>query len=225
MIRLPETKASFAPPSPLEHLCRDLIDGMHAASQPLTILRASLGSPDVARQSVEDLRKLLRQSSREVERLCVLFHYMQQFVTVQSMKADPEIEDLAGLLSHTLEGVDLLFAKAGVALTRKQAEEATPSVLVDSSRLEQALSAILLVALGVAQRGDEVLIETRTQGDIVEITVDSILAAPADLVADARLRLALAAANLRSQSANMTWSDKPFAVQITLPVANTPISA
>jgi hypothetical protein len=225
MIKDPNTNSPSASLSSVEALCGNLIDGMHAASQPLTILRASLGSPDVARQSVEELRKLLRQSSREVERLCVLFNYLQQFVVVESIKAEPEIQDLPSILSHALEGVDLLFDEAGIALTYRQTAEATPYVLVDSSRLEQALNGILLVVLSRAESGDEVLVQTRTPGDFVEILVESAIASPADMVTEARLRLALAAANLRSQSANMTWSDRPFAVQITLPVANTPISA
>ena len=215
----------MAPESSADALCSDLIDGMHAASQPLTILRASLGAPDVARQTVEELRKLLWHSSKEVERLCVLFNYLQDFVTVESIKAEPEIEDLSGLLSHTLEGVDLLFAEAGVALSCQRSEEATPYVLVDSSRLEQALCGILLVVLGRAVRGDEVVVRTSARGASVEIIVEAAHAAAAAIVTEARLSMALAAANLRSQSAHMTWKDNPFSVQITLPVADTPVSA
>jgi len=56
--------------------------------------------------------------------------------------------------------------------------------------------------------------------------VESALAGVAGtVVANARLSMALAAANLRSQGAHMTWKDNPFSVQITLPVADTPVSA
>lgn len=215
----------MAPESSSDVLCSNLIDGMHAASQPLTILRASLGSPDVARQPVEDLRKLVRRASKEVERLCVLFNYLQHFVTVESIKAEPEIQDLPGLLSHTLEGVDILFAEAGVTLTCQQSEEVTPRVLVDSSRLEQALHGILLVVLGRAERGDEVVVRTSAQGASVEIIVEATLAAAAVMVTEARLSMALAAANLCSQNAHMTWKDNPFSAQIRLLAADTPVSA
>jgi C4-dicarboxylate-specific signal transduction histidine kinase len=198
---------------------------MHAVSQPLTILRASLGTSHMVRHSVEDLRKLLRRSSREVERLCVLFNYLQQFVAVESTKAEPGVEELPGLLSHTIEGVDLLFANAGVALTFRPTEEATPCVLVDSSRLEQALCDILLVVLISADRGDNVVVSTVVRDSSVEILVEPVLPASADMIAETRLRMALAEANLRSQSAQMTWKENPLAVLITLPVADIPVSA
>lgn len=225
MNRLPKTQSPLAPRSSTDALCRDLIDGMHAASQPLTILRASLGSPDVARQPIKELRKLVRRSSQEVERLCILFNYLQQFVTVESIEAEREIQELPGLLRHAIEGVDVLFAEAGIALTCQQSKEPSPLVLVDSCRLEQALSGILLVVLGRAGRGDEVAVSTSTEDASVKIMVDATLADAAALVAETRLSMALAVANMHSQSAHMTWTHQPFAVQITLPVANTHKSA
>ncbi len=201
------------------------MDCMHAVSQPLTILRASLGSSHLVGGSVEDLRKLVRRSSKEVERLCLLFSYLQQFVAVESAKAEPEVEPLRGLLRHTLEGVDLLFAKAGVALICRQAEDAALYVRVDSSRVEQALCAILLVVLGSAGRGDNVVVSATARGAHVEIVVEPALAAAAAMMAETRLRMALAQANLRSQSASMTWNEDSLAVKISLPVAATPVSA
>jgi signal transduction histidine kinase len=206
-------------------LCRDLNDGIHAVSQPLTILRASLGSPDAAGQSAEDLRKLVRQSSREVERLCVLFSYLQQFVNTASIEAEVAIQALPGLLNHALEGVDLLFADAGVVLTYRQTEVPIPYVLVDSSRLEQAMCGVLLAALAQSERGSEVIVVSSLDGNFVTISVGTAMVPAGTIATETKLTMALAAANLRSQGANMTWSDRPLAAHITLPVADTSISA
>jgi hypothetical protein len=203
-----------------------VLEALHAVSQPLTILRAGLGLSEVTGLSVEDLRTIFRRSSKEVERLCVLFDYVQKFVEVESIESEPEIEDLSGLVKRALEGVNLLFAVAGVALTCQNDGEAIRSVLVDSSRVEQALAGILIVRLGQALRGDEVIVRIHGPGACIEVVVESALAGVAGtVVANARLSMALAAANLRSQGAHMTWKDNPFSVQITLPVADTPVSA
>jgi hypothetical protein len=211
--------------SATDALCKDLIQGLHAASQPLTILRASLGVSGMAEQSPEDMRRLLKQSEKEVDRLCQFFNYLQQFVVVESVKAEPEIENLPRLLMHTVEGVDLLFAEAGISLAIQRIEEFPPFVFLDSSRFEQALSTILLVALGRAARGDEVLVTNASSGDFIEISLRQALIGTTSMAADVRLSLALAAANLRSQGAELAWQEHPFTARIALPVAKSPVLA
>ena len=214
--------------SATDALCKDLVQGLHAASQPLTILRASLTSPDIAGKAPEDLQRLLKQSAKEVERLCLLFSYLQQFVLTESIPAESEIEDVPRLLMHAVEGVDVLFAEAGVGLAMYDIERLPRFSLLDSSRFEQALSAILLVVLDKATRGDEVGVARSQHGTSVQIYLrqaPAATAATAAMAADARLSMALAAASLRSQGSELTWQEHPFTAQIAFPITQSPVQA
>ena len=225
MIRPPENTLPSVLRSSVDAFCGDLIEGMHAMSQPLTILRGSFGATDVAGQSIEDLRKLVRRSAREVERVCVLFNYLRQFVEIERLEAEPEIQDLSRLLGHAVEGVDLLFVEAGVGLNLEQPGGTIPNVLIDGSRLEQAVCGILLGILGLAGRGNQVVVTTTAQNGFVRITFSTSLVPVGPLVAETKLSMALAAANLRSQGGNMTWRDEPLFAQIILPITDTSFSA
>jgi hypothetical protein len=216
---------SWTAPSTTDALCKDLVQGLHAASQPLTILKASLDTTGHAQQSTKDMRRLLKQSATEVERLCLLFNYLQQFVALESIKAESELQNLPRLLTHTVEGVDLLFTDAGIRLVIEDIEELVPSALLDSSRFEYALSTILLTALGLSTRGDEVFVTSSIPGTFIQIGTRQPLSAAHTMGADTRLSMALAAANLRSQGAALTWQEHPFTVNIALPVMKPPVLA
>lgn len=204
-----------------DELCKDLLQALHSASQPLTILRASLDLPNIQTRSVEELRRLLKQTNQEVERLCLFFSYIQQFVLIGSIDAEMTIESLPRLLTHTVEGVHLLFEEAGISLKVEDAATASLLILLDVSRFEQALSAILLVVLGMAVRGDVVTVTSPSPGKILQIVLP-----PTSLntmTSQTRLSLALAATNLRSQGAGLMWQEHPFTAQIALPVTGSPV--
>lgn len=204
-----------------DELCKDLMQALHTASQPLTILRASLDLTNLAGRSEEEMRRLLKQTEHEVERLCLIFGYIQQFVLVGSIDAQVATESLPDLVAHTVEGVDLLFAEAGISLTVKDIKPTSPLILLDGSRFEYALSAILLVALGVAARGDVVTVSGTPPGTTIEIAI--LPTSVKTMSSQTRLSMALAAANLRSQGAALTWQENPFSVQIVLPMAESPL--
>jgi hypothetical protein len=225
MTKLSNVDSWTAPSPTMDALCKDLVQGLHAAAQPLTILKASLDPTNHAEQSTEEMRRLLKQSAKEVDRLCLLFNYLQQFVAIESTKAESEIQNLPNLLTHTIEGIDLLFIDAGVRLVIEDIEQLLPFALLDSSRFEYALSTILLIALGLATKGDEIFVTSSSPGDFIQVRTRQPLSAAHTMGADNRLSMALAAANLRSQGAALTWQENPLTVHIALPVTTAPVLA
>src|SRR5271156_6601873 len=103
-----------SPPSPaLDILCSNLSHGIHAAAQPLTILLASLSKAHTDRMSTEELRELTANSSQEVQRVCILFGYLQDLVVAESIRPKLSATAIPPLLASAAEGVQLLFQEQG----------------------------------------------------------------------------------------------------------------
>lgn len=206
------------PRSAPEALCSNLSRGLHAAAQPLAILRASLGAGHVNRLSVDELRDLVATSAVEVERVCTLFSGLQQLVSLESLQPRLSPTPLPPLLAKVVEGVELLF-KADGMLLRSQLPPSCPLVLLDSGRAQQALSGVLLVAHAVSRAPDTVELIVYPGSDAVRVVVRNLSSQVEAVDAEARLGMTVAEANFRSQQAALSWSLKPFQVQIELPAA------
>ena len=97
-----------------ETLCSSLSKGMHAAAQPLAVLRASLDNIHTDGMSVGELQELVASSTMEVERVCKLFTFMQQLVSAASVKPELFETPILPLLGRVTDGVELLFANDGM---------------------------------------------------------------------------------------------------------------
>src|SRR5664279_2704282 len=102
--------------SPLERsssevLCLSLLQGLHAAAQPLTILRASLGDDQTARMGIDELRELAVICATEVERVCGLFSILKQLVSVEGGKPHLFAMSIQPLLADVVDGVILFFER------------------------------------------------------------------------------------------------------------------
>jgi hypothetical protein len=199
-----------------EALCLDLSKGIHAAAQPLAILRASLDSIHTDGMSVGELRELVASSTMEVERVCKLFSFLQQLVSAVSVKPELSETPILPLLARATDGVEFLFVKDGMVL-RSIASDTCPPVLINPARTLQALSSVLLVAHALSQPQDTIeLVVSSTSSNTVRVVVRNVHAHVDAMNAEQSLNMALAEANLRSQQASLSWSLQPFSVQIEL---------
>jgi hypothetical protein len=196
-----------------EALIAALLDGMHAVAQPLTILRSSLCEENTRSMGEVEFRKLTVQSADEVERLCSLFSYMQHMLLVESSKPRLESERISTLLLHAIEGMELIFKDAGMLLLCT-VPAACPEVLIDRSRTGEALSTVLQVAQSISNTEDTIELVATCSAEAVCVTVSSSRLPVRTLNTEARLRLALVDANIRSQQGKFTWCWQPFSAQI-----------
>jgi signal transduction histidine kinase len=199
-------------------LCKNLMQGMHAAAQPLTILRASLSKGRTDRMNIEEHRELVESSAGEIDRLCNLFNLLQQLVAVESAQPQLCAARIQPLLEYTTEGVSLLFKEDGMTLKCGLPEIRQP-LLIDSARTRQALSCILLIAHAISKASDTVEVVAETSAGGVRITVRNRDSYDGPMNAERTLSLALAEANIRSQQGSLTCDLQPFCVRIELPAA------
>jgi hypothetical protein len=206
--------------SPAEKaFCANLLQAIHAAAQPLTILRAGLGNSEADQISLEALRELTTHSAAEVERLCLFFSYIQQFVITESFPPHLAVAELPPLLEHVVDGVGLLFETSGMHLTI-ELPGACPSVLIDSARTPQALSSVLLLAHSLSRSQDTVQLLVSWSASEVKLIVENQNACVKSFNAEENLSIALAESNIRSQKGTFSYTTNPFRVQIQLATAS-----
>ena len=219
MISESEGSESLSVRSASEALCSNLSQGLHAAAQPLTILRASLSNPDTDQMSAGELRELMATSAAEVERVCKLFSYLRELVRAENTVPHLSQTPILALLAEVVDGVKLLYEEDGILLN-STAPDTCQSVFIDRARTLQALSSVLLIAHGISQTQDTVEVTvTSPTVNTVQVAVRNLNSHVKPINAEARLGLALAEANIRSQQANFSWCPGPFSVRIELPSA------
>ena len=218
MIDKSDSKELAAPSSDLATFCLNLSHGLHAAAQPLAILRASLDGEYTDRLSLDELRKLTTSSAVEVERVCNLFSLLQLLVNAECVKPHLAATPLLPLLADAADGVALLFEQGRVCLKTNFAESCHP-VLIDSKKTLQAFSNILLVAYSVSRAGDTVELTSSASVDGVRVTVQNPASESDTFTAEVQLSMHLAEANISHQNGNLTWTLKPFHVDFDLRAA------
>jgi hypothetical protein len=188
---------------------------MHAAAQALTVLQLSHNTERLRSMDRDELVKLALSSSQEVERLCIVLGYLQQFVAIQ--RSNPKLAhvEMAILIADVIEGLHLLFRDAGISLVSLVPNACDP-VLINAAKVSHALGAVLLVAYGIAKRKDTVELAVSCLLNTVEIEVRTLGSHMASIDADMSLRLGMAEANIRSQKGIFSWAIEPFYAKISL---------
>jgi hypothetical protein len=214
MINQTESGEFSASRSSSEILNSNLSKGLHAAAQPLTILRAGLAMGLASPLSLGELRELAASSYVEVERVCGLFDYLQQLVIVASTKPSLTAAPILPLVANAAEGVSVLFEHDEMVLSSLLPDACDP-VLIDSVRTLRALSSVLLIVHGLSHARDTVeLIVSSSLPNSIRIVVRNQNLYIAALSEEASLSMAIADANIRSQHAGFSWNLKPFSVEI-----------
>jgi hypothetical protein len=207
------------PKSASETLCLNLARGLHAAAQPLAILRAGLDKSYIDTMNAQELRELAASSALEVERVCSLFSWLRQLVSVESIKPHLAETPLPPLLANAADGVNLLFERDGMTL-RSTMPAGCSQVFISRERTLQALSSVLLVAHSVSHPRDTIdLTASSPSSHAARIVVQNTHSYVDALNAEQSFCMALAETNMRSQEASLSWSLRPFGVQIELPQA------
>jgi hypothetical protein len=202
-------------PEPSELAWTQLSQGMHAAAQPLTILLASLGKTNTQRMNTNELRDLTESSAVQVQRVCALFRHMQQLLMIQSSEANLFTVSIQPVLAHVVEGVELVFREAGVAISMSFPESCDP-VLIDCARTVRALTSLLVLASQTAKAADTVELILTSSSDSVQVVIRNLRSQIKELDAEASLSVAVAEANMRSQQAAFSLRLQPFLVRIEL---------
>ena len=208
-----------SPPKPaLEVLCSNLSHGIHAAAQPLTILLASLCKAHTDNMGIDELRELTASSSEEVQRVCTLFSYLQDLVVAESIRPKLSATAILPLLTSAVQGVQRLFYERRIILS-STVPETCPLVLMNGPRTLRALSSVFLTVHALSSAGDQVEMIASITAPGVQIVIRNLNLSVASTSAEARLSMAAAEANIRSQQAGFAYSQQPFHVLIDLPQA------
>lgn len=195
--------------------CSHLAHGLHAAAQPLTILLASLGKGHTDPMSTAELRDLTASSAIQVQRVCSLFSCLQQLVIAESVTPRLSSTPILPLLTHVVDGVNLMFEKDGMSLSSVVPDNCRP-VLINGERTHQALMSVLLIAHLLSKTKDTIELIAVSRADMVQVIVRNANSFVDRMDTEASLSMALAEANIRSQQGNLSWSLQPFGVQIEL---------
>lgn len=201
-----------------EIFCSNLIQGIHAAAQPLAVLLASLSKGHTEQMNCDELRELIASSAVEVQRVCALFSGLQQLVITESIKPEVSPTPILPLLAYAADGVNLLFQQDGIALS-SVVPDTCPPVLINRARTLQALSRVLLVVHRLSGAQDMVELIASSSANAVQIVVRNLRLSVVVIDAEASLSIAVAEANMRSQQAGLCLSLQPFTVRIDLPMA------
>jgi len=215
MIDKSDSEHPAASSSDLATFCLNLSHGLHAAAQPLAVLRASLDGGRADRMGLDELRSLATISAAEVERLCNLFSLLQLLVNAECVKPNLAATPLLPLLADAAEGVALLFTEGQVSLQTNFAESCH-SAMIDRTKTLQALSNVLLVAYSVSRAGDTVRLTASDSGNGVRVTVQNLNSQLDALRAEVQLSMNLAMSNVMHQNGRLTLSLRPFNAQFDL---------
>lgn len=192
----------------------DLADGLHAMAQPLTILRSAVAMLSFANEPEVPRHRCLDISVRQVERVCDLFASLQNLVASRLGIADAVPLDLKALLMQKVEDRAAQFRERGVELALVHAN-LLPPALGDARRTEEAISAVLEVALAVASQRERIEIRIARQSDFIEVVVAG--GQGRRLNSGELLALSVAKADLLSQRGEYRFTAEPFCVTLALP--------
>jgi light-regulated signal transduction histidine kinase (bacteriophytochrome) len=201
----------------LGRLCAYMSQGLHALAQPLTIVRSALAALSTPGVTAVDRQRYLQLSSQHVERTCSLFECLQDLVIASEIAADCDPVELSEVLAEVVEQQKTALESSGVAL-RVDTPTGLPSVLGDTARTQQALSAAMQVAASASSPGDLVELLVTVRNGFVELVLQTRRAHGRHLNSSERLSLALAEANIRSQQGKYVCVEDPLRVFIALPL-------
>lgn len=197
----------------------DLVNGLHALAQPLTILRSTMEVLTLPAAGIVDQRRYLEISARQVARTCAMFSSLQDLVETQLIEAQRVQFDLWRLLTPLIEDQRRILGASGVGLVVTRADPQAP-IRGDASRTEHALAAVLRLAGSVSGRGDVIELRAVRNEDYLELTFENTHSHGKRMDSSDRLSLAVAEANILSQNGRYAAVEDPFCVSLALPLEN-----
>lgn len=197
-------------------ICAHFSEGLHAMAQPLTVLRSAVITATAPMVSAADQKRYMQISADHVEGACQLFQSLQDLLFAWQNEADRKLIDLSELLASVCDVQGKVLRQSGMIFVLAS-PEALPPMLGDKDRTLQALFALLKITASVSTPGDsiELRVETTVRG--FNLTLQNTRAQGRHLKSAARLSMALAEANIRSQQGDFRLVEDPFCISFTLP--------
>ncbi|HEX4036771.1 MAG TPA: hypothetical protein VHX37_01820 [Acidobacteriaceae bacterium] len=197
----------------------DLVNGLHAMAQPLTILRSAMEMLTLPNGGMIDQRRYLEMSSRQVARTCGMFASLQDLVETQLIEAQRVRFDLWDLLMPLIENQRRMLGDTRIEIIAARPESRV-AVWGDAGRTEQALAAVLKLAGAVSISGDVIELRAVKADGYMELTCENARRHGKPMDSSERLSLAVAEANILSQNGRYDAVEDPFRVSLALPVEN-----
>jgi hypothetical protein len=195
----------------------DLVNGLHAMAQPLTILRSAIEVLALPQAAAIDQRRYLEISAKQVARTCCMFASLQDLVEVQIIEAKRARFDLWELLAPLVEDQRRFLLTAGIGIASARSGPWAAS-WGDAARTEQALLAVLKTAGAVSSSGDVIELRAELTDGFVELTLENTRKHGRRMDSSDRLSLSVAEANILSQNGRYAVIEDPFRVSLALPV-------
>ncbi len=211
---LPNTTASTGSSAKFH---RDLANGLHAMAQPLTMLRAAIEVLAMPQSAGIDRQRYLEISAGAVERTCKVFAHVQDLVTASAIAADRVRFDLREVIAPLIETRSRLLQASGVAVASAGTQSWEP-IVGDAGRTEQAIAVLLEIAGELASKGDVIELSGTVANGKFELRLENGRAHGKRVDSVARLRMALAEANIVSQDGTYEFAEDPFRVFLALPL-------
>lgn len=195
----------------------DLVNGLHAMAQPLTILRAAIEVLAKAQDGGIDRRRYLDISTTQIRRTCTLFSHVQDLLTATLNEAQRTPFDLWELLSPMIDDQRSLLQSTGVKIvvTRHDGWE---RVVGDAERTGQAFVELLKLAASASAPGDVIELLSSDRNGFAEVIIRNGRSRGKRMNSSDRLILSLAEINIVSQHGRCQFTNDPFCVSLALPV-------
>ncbi len=212
-----ETDKPAEMPQDSQEFYAEIVNGLHAIAQPLTILRAAMEVLALPERAGVDHRRYLDISAKQVERTCDLFSCLQDLVAAKLNEAQVVRFDLWELLSPMIETRRALLQASGIGIVVAR-HDPQELVVGDAERTEQAVAEVLKMAESVSSRGDVIELHSSRAHGFCELTLQNTRGHGKRISSTDRLGLSLAAMNIISQHGKYHFEEDPFCVSVALPV-------
>lgn len=207
---------AFVEDGELSRFYAHFANGLHALAQPLTVLRSTVAASITPGLSATDRQKYLETSVQQVELACLVFQCLQDLLVAGQSPAQCGPLELTDLLSTVGEVQKDLLLESGVEIKVVASEDLRPA-LGDMDRTLQAIFAALKSAASLSAPGDMIELLVVSRNGETGLAIQNGRVHGKHLKSSARLSLALAEANMRSQQGGFECVEDPFRVTLTLP--------
>jgi hypothetical protein len=200
-----------------EQFCPDLLNGLHALAQPLSVLRAASEVLALPRLQGADQQKYIQTWCEQVERACLLFSEVQDMVAARLVAADRVRFDLWELLNPMIDQQRTLLHNSGVGIAVTNTAQRLP-LCGDAERTANALQAVLRMASVTAARGDVIELHTSSDPVFLQLRFQNSRRHGRKMSSSDKLSLSLAVANITSQHGTYDFAEDPFCFSFSLPL-------
>jgi hypothetical protein len=197
-------------------LLSEIVNGIHAIAQPLTILRAAVEVLALPEGGAVNHKRYVEISAKQLERTCNLFSCLQDLVAANLNEAQRERFDLWELLGPMIEDRKTELEASGIGIVVARQVRGEP-VMGDAERTEQAVAEVLKMAASVSSRGDVIEMHAFHADGFCELTLQNTRKHGKRISSADRLSLSLAWANIISQNGKYQFAEDPFCVSLALP--------